>query len=185
VKLLTRIGTDGLQHAFEQLRQHKLRTFLTLLGMVFGVGAVIAMLSIGEGAKQESLRLIESMGVNNLLVQSREQDRETLKVVREHSVGLSHSDARAIQETLPTVEAVSSEKKIKSWNLFSLHASADAQVLAVSPSYFDLSSLTVASGRQMDTEDNERFAQHSCYLPAMGTWNFHGCEGGNLRAAAE
>jgi putative ABC transport system permease protein len=159
VNLLTRIGAEGLQHAFEQLRQHKLRTFLTLLGMVFGVGAVIAMLSIGEGAKQESLRLIESMGVNNLLVQSREQDRETLKEVREHSVGLSHSDARAIQETLPTVEAVSSEKKIKTWNLFSLHASADAQVLAVSPSYFDLSSLKVASGRQIDTEDNERFAQ--------------------------
>jgi len=61
VSLLGRIGSDGLLHALEQLRQHKLRTFLTLLGMVFGVGAVIAMLSISEGAKQESLRLIESI----------------------------------------------------------------------------------------------------------------------------
>ena len=39
---LGRVAFDGLQHALEQLRQHKLRTFLSLLGMVFGVGAVIA-----------------------------------------------------------------------------------------------------------------------------------------------
>ncbi len=53
------LGAEDLWHAVEQLRQHKLRTALTLLGMVFGVGAVIAMLSIGEGAKQEALRLID------------------------------------------------------------------------------------------------------------------------------
>ena len=157
-----RIGSEVLQyarHALEQLRQHKLRTLLTLLGMVFGVGAVIAMLSIGEGAKQESLRLIESMGVNNLLVQTRELDQKTLREVREHSIGLSYNDVRAIQKTLPTVEAISAEKKVKAWSLFSLHASSDAQVLAVSPSYFDLSSLKVAAGRSIDAEDEMRFAQ--------------------------
>lgn len=146
-------------HALEQLRQHKLRTFLTLLGMVFGVGAVIAMLSVGEGAKQESMRLIESMGVNNLLVQSRDLDQETLKEVREHSVGLSHSDVRAIQQTMPTIENVSAEKKVKTWNLFSFHASSNAQVLAVSQSYFDMTSLEIGSGRQIDQEDEDRYAQ--------------------------
>jgi putative ABC transport system permease protein len=159
VKLLRGIGREGLQHALEQLHQHKLRTFLTLLGMVFGVGAVIAMLSIGEGAKQESLRLIESMGLHNLLVQSRELDPETLKEVREHSVGLSHSDVLAIKQTMPTVDAVSEEKRIKTWSLFSLHASSDAQVLAVSPEYFELASLKTAHGRFTDQQDDDRFAQ--------------------------
>jgi len=159
VKLLQGIGREGLQHAFEQLHQHKLRTFLTLLGMVFGVGAVIAMLSIGEGAKQESLRLIESMGLHNLLVQSRELDPETLKEVREHSVGLSHSDVLAIKQTMPTVDAVSAEKRIKTWSLFSLHAPSDAQVLAVSPDYFELASLNIARGRFTDQQDDFRFAQ--------------------------
>ena len=112
-------------HALAQLRQHKLRTSLTLLGMVFGVGAVIAMLSIGEGAKQEAMRLIESMGLRNLLVQSREFDQETLREMREKSVGLSRSDVRAIRETLPSVEAVSEEKRIKSWALFSFQASSE------------------------------------------------------------
>jgi putative ABC transport system permease protein len=150
-------GRDTFRHAFAQLRQHKLRTALTLLGMVFGVGAVIAMLSIGEGAQQEAMRLIESMGLRNLLVQGRELDQETLREVREHSVGLSRSDVRAVRETLPRVEAVSEEKRIKTWALFSLQASSEAQVLAVTPSYFDLASLRLADGRLFDDEDNRRF----------------------------
>jgi putative ABC transport system permease protein len=159
LKILQGIGVEALSHAFDQLRQHKLRTLLTLLGMVFGVGAVIAMLSIGEGAKQESLRMIESMGLHNLLVQARELDGETLKEVREHSVGLSRSDVLALVETMPTLQAVSAEKQVKAWNLFSLHASSDAQVLAVSPLYFELASLDVAQGRGLGPEDDDYYAQ--------------------------
>ncbi len=159
MNLIKGVGTEDLWHAVEQLRQHKLRTALTLLGMVFGVGAVIAMLSIGEGAKQEALRLIESMGLRNVLVESRDFDPDTLREIREHSVGLSQSDVRAIVQTLPSVEAVSAEKKIKTWNLFSSQASSDAQVLAVSPEYFELASLRIADGRKMDTEDNRYYAQ--------------------------
>ncbi|MEJ2534349.1 MAG: ABC transporter permease [Gammaproteobacteria bacterium] len=159
MKWLEGISGDSFRHAVAQLRQHKLRTSLTLLGMVFGVGAVIAMLSIGEGAKQEAMRLIESMGLRNLLVQSRELDAETLREVREKSVGLSRSDVRAILETLPSVEAVSEEKRIKAWALFSFSASSEAQALAVTPSYFDLASLRLAEGRLFDEEDNRRYRQ--------------------------
>jgi putative ABC transport system permease protein len=150
---------DTFKQALAQLRQHKLRTALTLLGMVFGVGAVIAMLSIGEGAKQEALRLIESMGLRNLLVQGREFDQETLREIREHSVGLSRSDVRALRESLPSLEAVSEEKKIKSWSLFSREAFSTAEVLAVTPSYFELASLRLAAGRAITAADDERFAQ--------------------------
>jgi putative ABC transport system permease protein len=159
VKWLEGISRDSFVHALAQLRQHKLRTSLTLLGMVFGVGAVIAMLSIGEGAKQEAMRLIESMGLRNLLVQSRELDQETLREVREQSVGLSRSDVRAIRETLPSVMAVSEEKRIKTWALFSFEAPSEAQVLAVTPSYFDLASLNLAEGRLFDEEDDRRYRQ--------------------------
>ncbi len=159
MNLLHGLGTEDLWHAIEQLRQHKLRTALTLLGMVFGVGAVIAMLSIGEGAKQEALRLIESMGLRNVLVESRDFDEDTLKEVRKHSVGLSQGDVRAVLQTLPGVEGVSAEKKIKTWSLFSSHASSDAEVLAVSPEYFDLASLKIAEGRQISAADNKYYAQ--------------------------
>jgi putative ABC transport system permease protein len=159
MNLIKGLGTEDLWHAVEQLRQHKLRTALTLLGMVFGVGAVIAMLSIGEGAKQEALRLIESMGLRNILVESRDFDEDTLREIRKHSVGLSLADVRAIEQTLPSVEGISAEKKVKVWNLFSRQASADAQVLAVSPEYFDLASLRLAEGKPIDTDDNRYYAQ--------------------------
>jgi len=159
MNLIQGLGTEDLWHAIEQLRQHKLRTALTLLGMVFGVGAVIAMLSIGEGAKQEALRLIESMGLRNILVEARDFDQDTLTEIREHSVGLSQSDVRAIIQTLPSVEGVSSEKKIKAWNMFSDQASSDSQVLAVSPEYFALASLKIATGRTINEEDNKYYAQ--------------------------
>ncbi|MGH9518376.1 MAG: ABC transporter permease, partial [Terriglobales bacterium] len=64
-----RLGAD-LWLAAQNLRAQKTRTLLTALGMVFGVGAVIAMLAIGAGAKQQSLRLIEQLGVRNLMVDS-------------------------------------------------------------------------------------------------------------------
>jgi putative ABC transport system permease protein len=159
VKLFKGLGTEDLWHAVEQLRQHKLRTALTLLGMVFGVGAVIAMLSIGEGAKQEALRLIESMGLRNVLVESRDFDEDTLREIREHSVGLSQADVRAILQTLPNVEGVSAEKMVKVWSLFSQQASSDSQVRAVSPEYFDLASLKLAQGRHFNDSDNKYYAQ--------------------------
>lgn len=159
MKLFKGLGTEDLWHAVEQLRQHKLRTALTLLGMVFGVGAVIAMLSIGEGAKQEALRLIESMGLRNVLVEARDFDEDTLREIREHSVGLSQADVRAIMQTLPNVEGVSAEKTVKTWNLFSQQASSDSQVRAVSPEYFELASLKLARGRHFNDNDNKYYAQ--------------------------
>jgi putative ABC transport system permease protein len=97
--------------------------------------------------------------LRNILVESRDFDEDTLREIREHSVGLSLGDVRAILQTLPSVEAVSAEKKVKTWNLFSQQASSDAQVLAVSPEYFDLASLKLADGQRINQEHNKYYAQ--------------------------
>ena len=57
-----------LKQGFDNLKAHKLRSALTMLGMIFGVAAVIAMLSIGAGAQQEVMAFIEQLGVRNLIV---------------------------------------------------------------------------------------------------------------------
>ena len=73
----------------ENLRAHKLRSLLTMLGMIFGVAAVVAMLSIGAGAQQEVMAFIEQLGVRNLIVEAREAaDEQTLQKVRKLSAGL-------------------------------------------------------------------------------------------------
>ena len=60
-----------IQIAVESLGAHKLRTFLTMLGVIIGVAAVIVMLSIGEGAEKEALKEIEVLGINNIIVNAR------------------------------------------------------------------------------------------------------------------
>ena len=72
------------KQAIVEMMHHKLRTLLTLLGMVFGVGAVIAMLSIGEGAKVESTKLIESMGLRNLVINERRKDARRKRILSDN-----------------------------------------------------------------------------------------------------
>src|SRR3546814_14230527 len=74
------------REAVEELWRRRLRTGLTLLGLVFGVGAIVAMQAVGEGSRREALRLVESLGLHNLIAQARPQDdaarRETRSAER-------------------------------------------------------------------------------------------------------
>ncbi len=148
-----------LLEALEQLWYHRLRTFLTLLGMIFGVGAVIAMVSVGEGAEQEALELIESMGLRNVLVEEKQVWGERLEEVRKHSVGLSLDDVQASMETLPFATAYSAEKAIDTYALYSRNSSSDSEVLGVTPSLLELASLQVAQGRWLNAEDDLYYRQ--------------------------
>lgn len=150
---------DTLLEAIDELARHKLRTLLTLLGMIFGVGAVNAMLNIGSGAEQEALRLIDTMGVRNLIIQSREYDEEELKEIRKHSVGLSLRDLEAVTVTLPFVEKSSAEKKVKTYSVYTSQGETKSNVLGVTTDYFALSNLTAASGRLLGEDDGRQFSQ--------------------------
>ena len=74
---------EATRSSLESLAGHKLRSALTMLGMIFGVGAVISMLSIGAGAERQSLEMIERMGLHNVLVRDKDLKRDiALKVLR-------------------------------------------------------------------------------------------------------
>src|SRR5436305_2186895 len=97
-----------LAFGFENLTSHKLRSLLTMLGMIFGVAAVVAMLSIGAGAQQEVMAFIEQLGVRNLIVEARESpDDQTLQKIRKLSAGLSFKDFRVIQANVEGIGAAS------------------------------------------------------------------------------
>lgn len=145
--------------AISELSAQKLRTFLTLLGMIFGVGAVIAMLNIGKGAENEALKLIDSMGVNNIIIESVEYTREELRDIREDSLGLTMRDIDAAVETLSFVEDFSASKKIKLHSLYSDFAKSDAEVLGVTPGYFAHANLKLAQGRFFVDDDEKALAQ--------------------------
>ena len=136
----------------ENLRAHKLRSLLTMLGMIFGVAAVVAMLSIGAGAQQEVMSFIEQLGVRNLIIEAREApDNQTLQKVRKLSSGLSFSDLRIIQTNLEGISAASARKRFTPSKLMPRPLGGDSPlVYGVSPAYQSILNLKVASGRFFD-----------------------------------
>jgi putative ABC transport system permease protein len=149
-----------VQFAVGNLRVHKLRTFLTMLGMIFGVGAVIAMLSIGAGAERESLRIIDTMGLRNIIVKDREFKDEDLKKIRENSLGLSTRDLQAISSVTPDIEAYAARKRVKTFQVFSFKGkSDDSNVVGVTPSYFRLAKYNLAEGGLFAEPDERDFEQ--------------------------
>lgn len=154
---------SGLRHAADEFVHHKLRTFLTLLGMIFGVGAVISMLAIGQGARERALTLIDALGLRNVIVEAIAQPEERMREIREESLGLSRRDLELALDTLPQVDRHAATKSISSYAVFSSKGQSDAEVLGVSPSYFEMSGLAFVNGRPL-TEDEDRLRAPVCAL---------------------
>ena len=146
------------REAIDELWRRRLRTLLTLLGLIFGVGAIVAMQAVGEGSRREALRLVESLGLHNLIAVATPQDDDTLKETRARSLGLSIADARAALAVVPGAEAFAAEKPVKTHSVFSDYASGEAQASGVSADWFALSSLQVARGRALTVQDEDALA---------------------------
>jgi putative ABC transport system permease protein len=150
---------EAFRSAVDNLAAHKLRSALTMLGMIFGVGAVIAMLSIGAGAEQQAMGMIERLGVRNVLVRDKEIKQEELQEVRQKSLGVSFRDAAAIYEAVPGVEAVAPRIKVEPYKVLSPAGKTKATVLGVSWRHADLSQLALQEGRFLDALDEKTHAQ--------------------------
>ncbi|MGN6741458.1 ABC transporter permease [Dyella sp.] len=146
------------REAIEALSRRKLRTLLTLLGMIFGVAAIVAMQGVGAGSRREALKLVESLGLHNLIVEAKTQDADSLKETRARSLGLTVADARAALEVVPAAEDYAVEKSVRRWDVFSDVGRSEAGVSGISPGYFKLASLRVTAGRALDANDDKRLA---------------------------
>ena len=151
--------SDIFKDTFAELAQHKLRTLLTLLGMIFGVGAVIAMLNIGEGAEREALKMIDTMGLHNLIIESKTFEEKELKEQRKHSSGLTIRDGEISTRSLPFVESFSAQKVIDTYSVFSTQGKSDGKAIGVSASFFSLSKFSLEQGRLLNEADNLNFSQ--------------------------
>lgn len=151
--------SDALMTAIENLSTHKLRSVLTMLGMIFGVGAVIAMLSIGEGAEREAMEMIERLGVRNILVRDVDMRDDELSEVRENSPGVSPRDAVAIADAVPGVELTCQRVEVEPFSVLSEGRTVDATAHGVDASFADLTNLRLSTGRFFDVVDVADHAQ--------------------------
>src|SRR5438093_12150014 len=106
-------NAETLTTALANLATHKLRTALTMLGMIFGVGAVIAMLSIGAGGERKALEAIGRLGLRNVIVRAKVVKPEERQELRKKSLGVSLRDAEAIAEAVPKVSIALPRLEIK------------------------------------------------------------------------
>ncbi|KGE85849.1 MAG: ABC transporter permease [Phaeodactylibacter xiamenensis] len=139
--------------AVEGVNANKLRSFLTALGIIFGVGAVIAMLAIGTGAKQAILDQMKLIGTNNIVIEavvpetgdeiSTENEEEEEK--KPYSPGLSLADLASIQKTVPTVDRLSPEI-ILPVSVVRAGRQEKGRCIGVENAFFELNGLEIGQG---------------------------------------
>jgi putative ABC transport system permease protein len=140
---------------FENLANHKLRSLLTMLGMIFGVAAVVAMLSIGAGAQQKVMAFIEQLGVRNLIVEAKEaHNYQELTKVRKNSPGLTLSDYEIIRKNVADIQGGTPRKRFAPAKVLPKPQQDTPIVYGVEPSYLEIGHLRVTEGRFFDSFDN-------------------------------
>ncbi len=155
-----------LQISLVSLGAHKLRTFLTMLGVIIGVAAVVAMLSIGEGAKAEVLEQISILGINNIIVNARiPEDSPSDERGLQRSPGLSLADGENIAEFEDLVANVVPQRYEPFTSVFNGSQEARVRVVSTVPEFTYSSSINVETGRFITVSDNEQFRQ-VCILGA-------------------
>jgi putative ABC transport system permease protein len=144
-----------VQMGLTSLLVHKLRTMLTMLGMIFGVGSVVAMLSITAGAQKDIIASIELLGVNNILIEAKEAvDRNELQTRRQISPGLTFRDFRAIAENVPGLAALTPRKRFKPLKVLPKTSAEPPNLIGVEPSYLEIQSLKIVEGRWFSEQEN-------------------------------
>jgi putative ABC transport system permease protein len=144
-----------LAFGLENLASHKLRSLLTMLGMIFGVAAVVAMLSIGAGAQQKVMAFIEQLGVRNLIVEAKEaRNEQELQKVRKISPGLTLRDYQIIRLNVLDIKEATPRKRFTPTKILPKPQQDAPVVYGVEPSYLEIGHLRVTEGRFFDASDN-------------------------------
>jgi putative ABC transport system permease protein len=165
-----------LYMGFSSLLVHKLRSLLTMLGMIFGVGAVVAMLSITAGAQKEMISFIDLLGVNNIIIEAKEAvDRNELQARRAISPGLTFRDFRAISENVQGIQALTPRKRFKPTKVLPKTSQEPPLLIGVLPNFLEINSLKVIEGRFFTDADNQTSAP-VCVLGESAKVNLLGYE---------
>ena len=142
----------------ENLLLHKMRSFLTMLGVVFGVGSVVAMLSVGEGASKEALEQIRKLGSNNIIISSvKSAEEEATSTQHSHMsmYGLTYKDHIRVAESFGNVKQTAPVKLLRKNTRLGERA-MELRVVGTTPEWFKLVPREVLAGRVLILQDEEK-----------------------------
>ncbi|MCH7791723.1 MAG: ABC transporter permease [Planctomycetes bacterium] len=154
---------ETIKLGVQNLRLHLLRSILTTSGIVFGIAAVIVMVSIGEGSTRQALLMIESLGATNIIVRSQKPPESGQQQGGQQSgfvqqFGITRADLAVIREHFREgVEAIVPVKAVGG-QLLKDDRVQTSQAFGTTPQLRDVANLRVARGRYLSQEDLDRRA---------------------------
>ncbi len=156
---------ETIRMGMTNLRLHKLRSLLTALGIIFGVAAVICMLSVTEGASADEMRMIRFLGTDNIIVNSvRPQNRTDATQADTFLLqyGVTRDDVNSIEKTLPHVRRIVPLRTV-AYSARRAEKRFEGPVVGTTPEFFEIVRIRPALGRVL-TDVDEREAKCVCVL---------------------
>lgn len=153
---------ECIKMAFEGMLSNKLRTFLTMLGIIIGVGAVIAMVSLGLGMQEKVKENISSMGSNLLIVMSGGRTANGQRITSGSGAHLTYDDAKAIEKNVDGIKYVAPGVQ-SSYQLVAGNQNWNTQVQGMTPNIIDIRNYTIKTGR-MYTEKELTSRDRVCVI---------------------
>jgi putative ABC transport system permease protein len=151
----------------KSLWMHRLRSTLTMLGIIFGVSSVIAMLAIGEGASQAAQEVIRQLGSTNLIIETAkppEKQTDTGKAETVRKYGLTYTDAESIHNTIPNIQVVVPVREIAQQEARYLnHPKVAIRIVGTIPWYTEISPVHLLRGRFLSSTDLH-YQQNVCVI---------------------
>jgi len=154
----------ALKLGMKSLLLHKLRSGLTVLGIVFGVAAVISMLAVGEGSSRDAQERYQQLGANNIIVRSvkptDEAQMTTGRPARILNYGLKFDDFDRILATVPTIKKALPIREIRK-QIRHLDRFIDGRVVGTTHDYDEFNRLEIERGRFLTESDNARYQNYA------------------------
>jgi putative ABC transport system permease protein len=154
----------GLKLGMKSLLLHKLRSGLTVLGIVFGVAAVISMLAVGEGSSRDALERIQQLGATNIIIKSVKPSDETQasggRPARVLNYGLKYDDLDRLTATVPTIRKYLPIREIRK-QIRNLDKYLDGRVVGTTADYLTFNRLEMDRGRFLTEADNEKVMNYA------------------------
>jgi len=144
------------RNAWFDLNQHKLRSYLSVLGIVFAILSVVSMMAVTEGAKRQTLDQIGQLGTHNIIIREIPLSKIQEETAKDYySPGLSLRDVEALLQGIPHIESVAPIKEIRA-GIAGMREGETVQVLAVTPAYRKAMNINLLQGRFIGDLDIER-----------------------------
>jgi putative ABC transport system permease protein len=150
---------QSIRLALQGLTANKLRSGLTMLGIIIGVAAVIALVAVGQGAQASVTQRFQSLGSNLLVISPGAAFFGRASQGAASAQSLTNEDAQAIAQLATLVEAIAPEYSVRGAQVVYGNKNTQTSVLGVSPEYLTVRNWQVAQGRFIDQQDVESLAK--------------------------